>query len=36
MNTEKTEIFNRIEKTLGEQGFNIVAKDDSRPWGGFF
>ncbi|MDV3561371.1 phosphoheptose isomerase [Elizabethkingia anophelis] len=36
MNTEKTEIFNRIEKILGEQGFNIVAKDDSRPWGGFF
>ncbi|MCL1677257.1 cupin domain-containing protein [Elizabethkingia meningoseptica] len=36
MNTEKTEIFNKVEKTLGEQGFNIVAKDDNRPWGGFF
>ena len=36
MSTEKEEIFIKIENKLAEQGFNIAAKDDSRPWGGFF
>lgn len=36
MSTEKKEIFDRIEKMLQTQGFNIAAKDDARPWGGFF
>lgn len=34
--TDKKEIFEKIEKTLAFQGFTIVVKDDSRPWGGFF
>jgi mannose-6-phosphate isomerase len=29
-------IFKITSKTLEEQGFTIAAKDDSRPWGGFF
>lgn len=36
MITEKKEIFDKVEKMLGAQGFNLVAKDDTRPWGGFF
>ena len=36
MSKEKTEIFDKIEQFLTSQGFNLVAKDDSRPWGGFF
>lgn len=36
MSQEKNEIFQKIEKKLKEQGFNIVTKDDTRPWGGFF
>ena len=33
---EKTEILTNIETTLSEQGFDVVKKDDTRPWGGFF
>lgn len=36
MSTEKKEIFDKIEKMITDQGFNLSAKDDSRPWGGFF
>lgn len=36
MGTEKKEIFDRVEEMLHTQGFNIAAKDDTRPWGGFF
>jgi len=36
MSAEKKEIFDKVEKMLGAQGFNLVAKDDTRPWGGFF
>jgi len=36
MTEEKKEIFKKIEKKLNEEGFHIVTKDDSRPWGGFF
>lgn len=36
MSAVKKEIFDKIEKMLGTQGFNLVAKDDTRPWGGFF
>jgi mannose-6-phosphate isomerase len=28
--------FEKIERALTEQGFNIMAKDINRPWGGFF
>lgn len=33
---DKTAVFDTVENFLKESGFNIVAKDDSRPWGGFF
>ncbi|WP_185286167.1 cupin domain-containing protein [Chryseobacterium indologenes] len=36
MSTEKKEIFERVEEMLGAQRFTIAAKDDTRPWGGFF
>ncbi|KPE51636.1 phosphoheptose isomerase [Chryseobacterium indologenes] len=36
MSAAKKEIFDKVEKMLGAQGFNLVAKDDTRPWGGFF
>ena len=29
-------IFEKTAKSLENQGFNIVKKDDQRPWGGFF
>lgn len=34
--TEKSEIFDQVEQFITKQGFSIVAKDQSRPWGGFF
>lgn len=36
MSTGKKEIFDRVGSMLQTQGFNIAAKDDTRPWGGFF
>ena len=36
MSTLKNEIFEKVEQTLDSEGFKIVSKDDSRPWGGFF
>lgn len=36
MSAEKKEVFEKVEKMLGAQGFNLAAKDDGRPWGGFF
>ncbi|SRR5690554_288952 len=32
----KEELFKDIENSLVHQGFSIVQRDDSRPWGGFF
>lgn len=34
--SEKQDIFERIAKTVGSQGFTIVDQDRERPWGGFF
>ncbi|UKJ06898.1 phosphoheptose isomerase [Solitalea lacus] len=34
--TQTTNIFESVAKQLKEQGFTIVAKDETRPWGGFF
>lgn len=31
-----TEIFTETATMLAENDFNIINKDDSRPWGGFF
>lgn len=33
---EKEQIFKETEEKLKEQGFNIVDRDEERPWGGFF
>ncbi len=32
----KDDHFGKIETMLQEQGFNVVNKDDARPWGGFY
>lgn len=32
----KEDLFKNIENTLVRQGFAIVQRDDTRPWGGFF
>jgi mannose-6-phosphate isomerase len=32
----RSEIFASTEETLKGQRFRIVAKDDTRPWGGFY
>ena len=34
--TSKKEVFEQISQYLEQNGFNIINKDDSRPWGGFF
>lgn len=36
MSAGKKEIFEKVEKMLTAQGFTLSAKDDTRPWGGFF
>lgn len=33
---EKTKVLAEVESHLQELGYNIVGKDLSRPWGGFF
>ncbi len=32
----KPEIFSEVDAWLSENEYNVVVKDDSRPWGGFF
>lgn len=32
----KQDIFENVAQNLKLEGFNVVAKDDNRPWGGFF
>jgi mannose-6-phosphate isomerase len=32
----KEEVFATVEKYLVSNGYTVVAKDSSRPWGGFF
>ena len=32
----RDKVFQRIEEFLLKTKFNIIAKDDERPWGGFF
>lgn len=36
MEDDKGKIFTSIAHRLHLEGFNIVDKDDQRPWGGFF
>lgn len=33
---QKQEAFEEIQLKLNNWGYNVVNKDDSRPWGGFF
>lgn len=33
---EKEEVFKQVNDFLSGQGFTVVDKDFSRPWGGFF
>jgi mannose-6-phosphate isomerase len=33
---EKSAVLASVEKHLDDLGFKVVAKDFSRPWGGFF
>lgn len=33
---EKEVVFDKIGQFIKEQGFTVVSKDQSRPWGGFF
>ena len=35
MQSERTEIFNKVEKEVEELGFRIEKQDRERPWGGF-
>ena len=35
MHSERTEVFNKIEKEVERLGFRIDKQDRSRPWGGF-
>lgn len=36
METQKKDIFNSIAQRLQLEGFNVVSRDEERPWGGFF
>lgn len=36
VSTSKADLFKNIENSLIHQGFSIVQRDDTRPWGGFF
>ena len=35
-NSDKKTVFKQIELELENDNFSIAAKDDTRPWGGFF
>ncbi len=36
METKKKEIFDNVAQQLQIEGFNVVTRDETRPWGGFF
>lgn len=36
MDSQKKDIFENVAQRLNLEGFNVVTKDESRPWGGFF
>lgn len=33
---DKSVVFEKVQEFIDEQGFTVVSKDQSRPWGGFF
>ncbi|MES2827343.1 MAG: phosphoheptose isomerase [Bacteroidota bacterium] len=36
MSDQKKEIFDGVAQRLQSEGFNVVNRDETRPWGGFF
>lgn len=36
MESQKKDIFDSIAQRLKLEGFNVVNRDENRPWGGFF
>ncbi len=36
MEVQKIQIFDNIAQRLKLEGFNVVARDEAKPWGGFF
>lgn len=36
MEATKKEIFDSVAQRLQIEGFNVINRDESRPWGGFF
>ncbi len=36
MDVASSAIFGRVQAMIESKGLSIVAKDDARPWGGFF
>lgn len=36
MEKQKKEIFDNVAQRLQIEGFNVVTRDETRPWGGFF
>ncbi|MCY1532016.1 Mannose-6-phosphate isomerase [compost metagenome] len=36
MKTHKQDIFDTVAQGLQIEGFNVVNRDETRPWGGFF
>ncbi|MFN0293325.1 cupin domain-containing protein [Pedobacter helvus] len=36
METQKKDIFDNVAQRLKLEGFNVVTRDETRPWGGFF
>jgi len=33
---QKKELFDSVAERLKIEGFNVVSRDETRPWGGFF
>jgi mannose-6-phosphate isomerase-like protein (cupin superfamily) len=36
MDNHKKDIFDNIAQRLKLEGFNVIKRDETRPWGGFF
>lgn len=36
MTNDKSQIFESVAQRLKNEGFNVVSRDENRPWGGFF
>ncbi|WP_293298776.1 phosphoheptose isomerase [Pedobacter sp. UBA4863] len=36
MDAQKKDIFDNVAQRLQLEGFNVVNRDETRPWGGFF